>query len=67
MGSSLSRYQADLLATHFGRVVLMLDGDDAGRKGAVSIVQTLGVRMSVAAISLKDGRQPDQLGPAVIH
>jgi DNA primase len=61
MGSSVSRYQADLVATHFDRVVLMLDGDNAGRQGAASIVQTLGVRMSVAAISLEDGRQPDQL------
>jgi hypothetical protein len=32
MGSTLSRYQADLLATHFDRVVLMLDGDEAGGK-----------------------------------
>jgi DNA primase len=32
MGSTLYRYQADLLATHFDRVVLMLDGDEAGGK-----------------------------------
>jgi len=61
MGSTLSRHQADLLATHFDRVVLMLDGDEAGRHGAMSIAQTLGARMSVSAISLEDGRQPDQL------
>lgn len=61
MGSTLSRYQADLLTRHFDRVVLLLDGDEAGRQGAMSIAQTLGVHMSVSAISLEDGRQPDQL------
>lgn len=61
MGSTLSRYQADLLTTHFDRVVLMLDGDEAGQQGALSIAQTLGVHMSVSTISLVDGRQPDQL------
>jgi DNA primase len=61
MGSTLSRHQADLLATHFDRVVLMFDGDDAGRQGAMGIAQTLGARMSVTGISLEDGRQPDQL------
>jgi len=61
MGSTLSRYQADLLTTHFDRVVLMLDGDEAGRLGAMNIAQTLGAQMSLSAISLEDGRQPDQL------
>jgi DNA primase len=31
MGSALSRHQADLLATHFDRDLLMLDSDEAGR------------------------------------
>lgn len=61
MGSTLSRRQADLLATHFDRVLLMLDGDEAGRQGAISIAHALGVRMSVSNISLEHGRQPDQL------
>jgi DNA primase len=67
MGSTISQYQADLLATHFARVVLMLDGDEAGRQGAMSVAHTLSVRMSVATVSVENGRQPDQLGPAVIH
>ncbi len=32
-----------------------------------AIVQTLGVRMAVSAISLEDGRQPDQLAPGEIQ
>jgi len=41
--------------------------DEAGRQGAMSIAQTLGVHMSVSAISLQDGRQPDQLAPGEIR
>jgi DNA primase len=67
MGSTLSKHQSDLLARYFDRVVLMLDGDEAGRHGAKTIAATLGPRMCVSTISLTDGRQPDQLGAAVIH
>ena len=35
MGSMLSGYKADLLGTRFDRVALMLDGDEAGRVGAM--------------------------------
>lgn len=67
MGCTLSRHQADLLSTHFDRIVLMLDGDDAGRRGAISIAQTLETRMSVSALSLDDGQQPDELGPREVR
>ena len=33
MGSSLSEQQTELLASHFRHVVVVLDGDEAGRKG----------------------------------
>ena len=58
IGSTLSRHQADLLATHFDRVVLMLDGDEAVRQGAMSIAHILGVRMSVSTISLRTADNP---------
>jgi DNA primase len=61
MGSTVSRHQADLLPAHFDRVVLMLDGDVAGRQGAVQIARTLSIRMSVLSITLDDDQQPDQL------
>jgi hypothetical protein len=64
MGSTVSRHQADLLTGSFDRVVLMLDGDEAGQHGALSVAQALVGRMSVSVISLEDGRQPDQLTPA---
>ena len=43
--------------SHFDRVVLMLDGDDAGRQGTAAIDAALKGRMSVTSISLEDGRQ----------
>jgi DNA primase len=67
MGSTISRHQAELVSAHFDRAVLMLDGDEAGRQGVVSVGQTLGERVSVSAISLDDGCQPDQLPPRAIQ
>ena len=67
MGSTLSRSQADLLTTHFDRVLLMLDGDEAGRHGAATITSALAGRITVVPILLDDGTQPDQLAPAVIE
>lgn len=61
MGSTMSDYQADLLAAHFLRAVLVLDGDEAGRRGAGVIAGCLENRMTVAVINLGDGVQPDQL------
>jgi len=61
MGSTLSRYQADQLTTNFRSCRPDADGDEAGRQGALRIARTLGVRMSACAISLDDGRQPEQL------
>ena len=67
MGSTLSRRQAELLVAHFKGVLLMLDGDEAGRQGATTIAQALEPRMAVRVISTEDGRQPDQLAPADIQ
>ena len=67
MGSTLSPYQADLLRTHFDRVLLMLDGDEAGRLGVATIVRTLASHISVATITLGDAKQPDQLASEEIQ
>jgi DNA primase len=67
MGSTLSRSQADLLTTHFDRVLLMLDGDDAGRHGATAITSALAGRIEVVPILLDERTQPDQLAPVVIE
>jgi DNA primase len=61
MGSTLSRCQADLLATYFDRAILMLDGDDAGRQGTSAITSLLTGRIGVTLVTLHGGAQPDQL------
>jgi DNA primase len=66
MGSALSHPQADLLCTHFDRVLLMLDGDAAGRQGTAASANLLLTRIAVAIIALEHGTQPDQLGSTEI-
>ena len=61
LGSSLSEEQEELLATHFKRAMLMLDGDEAGRAATDECLKRLGRRMFVKALELPDGKQPDML------
>jgi DNA primase len=61
MGSTISDQQTALMAVHFPRAVLMLDGDEAGRHATAAIAKRLRNRMDVAVINLGDGVQPDQL------
>jgi DNA primase len=61
MGSTLSSYQADLLSAHFDRVILMLDGDEAGRQGTAMIAQKLASRISITEVAVEESLQPDQL------
>ncbi|MBX9660412.1 MAG: toprim domain-containing protein [Nitrospiraceae bacterium] len=66
MGSSLSDAQETLLA-QFNRVILLFDGDDAGRAAALAIVPRLMARTFVKVITLPDGTQPDQLSSDEIN
>jgi DNA primase len=62
MGSALSGIQEDLIAEHFAEVVLMLDGDEAGRRATDDISDRLqSVVFRVATVELGGGVQPDQL------
>lgn len=63
LGSWLSDEQAELLISHFDRVLLLLDGDDAGRQGTEDAVVKLASHLWVTALSLPDGVQPDQMTP----
>jgi DNA primase len=60
MGCSLSVEQQELLA-RFKKIVLLLDGDDAGRRATDEIAARLVHSHFVRAINLDAGRQPDQL------
>jgi DNA primase len=67
MGSSLSETQADLLRKHFDRAVLMLDGDDAGRRATELITKRLTPKLGVQIVTLQPDQQPDQLASKEIN
>lgn len=67
MGSSLSQAQEELLANHFDRVIVMLDGDNAGLKASDDCLRRLGKRVWTRATSLPAACQPDQLSIAQIQ
>jgi Toprim domain-containing protein/DNA primase-like protein len=67
MGSSLSEAQEQLLFRHFQSVILMLDGDEAGRRASEKCLARLGVRMRARTITLPSGCQPDELSPENIQ
>lgn len=60
MGASMSEMQ-ETFVCQFARVLLFLDGDDAGRTGAIAIAPRLVHRTFVKTVDLPDGKQPDQL------
>jgi DNA primase len=63
MGSGLSPQQEQLLVKHFRRIVIMPDGDDAGRAGTDDCLIKLGRKTWVRAVTMPDGKQPDQMDP----
>lgn len=60
MGSSLSDVQENSLRK-FAHVILLLDGDEAGREASQTIASRLVRHTFVRAVDLPDGVQPDQL------
>jgi DNA primase len=65
MGCVLSEAQEKLLVEGFPTVLLMLDGDQAGREASRVIAARLSNKCSVGVVRLPDGAQPDQLPPEV--
>jgi DNA primase len=61
LGSTLSKEQEQLLCQHFTHVVLLFDGDEAGRKATDDCLSRLERRVFVRAIVLPKGKQPDML------
>lgn len=66
MGSSLSVPQAALLG-HFHGIVLMLDGDMAGRTAGEAIAARLSGWRSLQVVSVLNDSQPDQLSSSAIR
>jgi DNA primase len=67
MGSSLSAAQESGLRGHFEGIVLMLDGDAAGRAASEVIATRLSGWRSVQVVRMSDGSQADQLSSAAIR
>jgi DNA primase len=60
MGVSLSEVQEQLLRERFPRLMLMLDGDEAGRRASQQLAARLKGKVSLSVVEAP-GRQPDQL------
>jgi DNA primase len=67
MGSSLSAEQENALLAAFDRVVLLLDGDAAGRAASHAIAARLSRKCFVVEVHVPDGAQPDQLSLEAIQ
>jgi DNA primase len=67
MGSALSANQERVLTERYEQVILMLDGDAAGRAASQVIGARLSERCSVVRVQVPEGTQPDQLSSAAIQ
>jgi DNA primase len=67
MGAALYDRQEWLLAKHFRRLILMLDGDPAGRRASEAITAQLARHCPVRVIQLTANIQPDHLSARVIR
>lgn len=67
MGTAVSANQERVLTERFDRVILMLDGDMAGRAASPVIGTRLSDKCSVVLAHVPEGTQPDQLSPAAIQ
>jgi len=67
MGSELYERQEELLTNHFDRVVLLLDGDEAGRAAVSEITSQLARNCFVRVVELPDGIQPDMMSSEEIR
>lgn len=60
MGSHASLYQLGLLS-EAKKLVLIMDGDEAGRKGDEQIASALKDKTELHSIQLPDGKEPEHL------
>ena len=67
MGASLSEVQEQLLLERFQQLVVMLDGDEAGRRASQQLAARLSGRVSLTRVVVPSGGQPDQLSSEEIE
>jgi DNA primase len=61
MGCSISQEQEAQLVAYFRRVVVMLDGDEAGRRAAGEMAGRLAHKTWAHVVELPKSKQPDQI------
>lgn len=61
MGCTMSAEQERLIVAHAEMVLLMLDGDDAGRRATDELLARLGRQVWTKAVAIPEGKQPDQM------
>jgi DNA primase len=61
MGAALYEAQKSTLLRHFRSIILMLDGDAAGRRATADIAARLCAHCSVQVVHLPERMQPDQM------
>jgi DNA primase len=61
MGTERYEHPAQLLTERFARVMLLLDGDEAGRIGSDRVAARLRNRCEVRVVELPEGAPPGQL------
>ncbi len=66
MGVQVSEHQLHLLA-EFREVIVLFDGDEAGRTGAAAVEQALAERTIARVIELPVGTKPDGLSARVLR
>jgi len=67
MGSDLYEPQREMLVRRFRQIVVMLDGDAAGRRGSAAVAARLSADCAVRTVQLADNSQPDQLSEQALR
>jgi DNA primase len=66
MGAAITDEQVALLKENFDRVLLLLDGDESGRKATASIAEKLINDLFVRIVTLPEGIDPDHADVATL-
>lgn len=61
MGTALSKLQAEKILRLFSKLVILQDGDKAGRESAEAIMRYMGPRLPTFEVPMPEGRDPDEL------
>ena len=67
MGRTLSEVQKSSLISSVGHLILMLDGDDAGRQAQDEMLPILARHFFVKSVSLPAGEQPDTVDEGLLY